>query len=36
VDLSDDQARRHHYTFTLEGLAEALAMLQCGSGSGGG
>jgi len=31
LQLSDYEYRRHTYTFTLDGLAEALAMLPCGS-----
>jgi hypothetical protein len=30
LQLSDYEYRRHTYTFTLAGLAEALEMLQCG------
>jgi len=34
VQLSDYEYRRHTYTFTLNGLAEALAMLPCELGAG--
>ena len=34
LELSDYEYRRHTYTFTLDGLAEALEMLQCGAGAG--
>lgn len=34
MQLSDYEYRRHTYTFTLDGLAEALQMLQCGPGGG--
>jgi len=34
LQLSDYEYRRHSYTFTLDGLAEALEMLQCGVGAG--
>lgn len=34
LQLSDYEYRRHSYTFTLNGLAEALAMLPCGFGVG--
>ena len=34
LQLSDYEYRRHSYTFALNGLAEALAMLPCGSGVG--
>ena len=34
LQLSDYEYRRHTYTFTLDGLAEALQMLQCGPGVG--
>lgn len=32
LQLSDYEYRRHTYTFTLDGLTEALEMLQCGPG----
>jgi hypothetical protein len=34
MQLSDYEYRRHTYTFTLDGLAEALQMLQCAPGVG--
>lgn len=34
LQLSDYEYRRHSYTFALGGLAEALAMLPCGTGAG--
>jgi len=34
LQLSDYEFRRHTYTFALDGLAEGLAMLPCGSGDG--
>ena len=34
LQLSDYEYRRHTHTFTLDGLAEALEMLQCGVSAG--